>query len=347
MQVGSESASNLSTEPIARPILNDEHSDRMYLITACTMVKHEAAYIVEWIEFMSLQGVERFIIYDDKSSDNITFLNDFYTRRSPETNIRVIPAVGTQFQCFQDCAINYGKDSSWMLVADVDEFLFSPKWGTLKNMLAELPKIQAKQRHNIYGFEAQCTRFSASKFDGTQQHARFGYKLEMDPEGRAVYRNGCGLQLITSHTRRGPDPRLNDSEQELYATLHSRVNGCGNDLGWDVCDHGPGKSMWQPRHVRQVRIHKAIMDGFGIWDAKVKPSAKFVWCYHFYLRSVEDAIDKSRLWHKRDPIRMIKDSDRRFWNQVVDTSLYDRWGQAVAARMRELTLLAGECPDGS
>ena len=40
-------------------------------ITMCTMLKNEAKYVREWVEFHSLLGVNRFIIFDNDSSDSL------------------------------------------------------------------------------------------------------------------------------------------------------------------------------------------------------------------------------------------------------------------------------------
>ena len=40
-------------------------------ITMCTMVKNEAKYVREWVEFHSLVGVSRFVLFDNDSSDSL------------------------------------------------------------------------------------------------------------------------------------------------------------------------------------------------------------------------------------------------------------------------------------
>jgi hypothetical protein len=211
------------------------------------MVKDEAPYIVEWIEFLRLQGVERFIIYDDDSSDNITLLNDLYAQRFPESYVHVIRRIHARHQaaCFQHCVQTFGRDSTWILIADVDEFVYSPTYGTLKNMLAQLPTIEARLGRRVDVIHANCTRFSTFTPDGASQQNRFQYTLERLPDGRAAYRNGCGLQAITSHTRRGPDYRLSLAEVPLTLALNKPENGCAITDGWNVC--------WQGPHLRGAR----------------------------------------------------------------------------------------------
>ena len=327
------------------------HSDRKFLLTACTMVRGEAPYIVEWIEFLRLQGVERFVIYDDNSADNITLLNDLYAEHYPGSNVHVIKSIvsGHQAACFQHCVSNYGKNSAWILVADVDEFVFSPTFDTLKNMLIELPKLEAQQNRSIDVIHANCTRFSTFLHNGSRQQHRFQYRLDRLPDGRVVYRNGCGLQQITNHTRRGPDPRLAKAEAAMVRALNTRDNGCFVDPAdhWNVCWQGPGKSLFRPEHVRVAGVHYPHRwDGPGLWSHEIQPPIDLAWCFHYYLRSAEDALDKARYWNKSDPARMLELSDARFWNKVEDSSLHDRWGAKVAEGMRPLVQLGGECPAG-
>ena len=323
--------------------------DRRFLVSACTMVKTETPYIVEWIEFMKLQGIERFIIYDDDSSDNITLLNDLYDQNYPDSHVYVIRRIvsGHQAACFQHCVSTYGKNSDWILIADVDEFVYSPMFGTLKDMIKELPKIEAQQNRSIDVIHVNATRFSTFRPDGTQQQHRFQFALERRPDGRVVYRNGCGLQQVTTHTRRGPDPNLYPKEAAHFKALNVPANGCGIRNGWNVCWHGPGKSLFRPQHVRVAGVHYPFRwDGPGLWSHQIRPPVNLAWCDHYYLRSVEDALYKARYWNKSDPALMIERSDVGFWSRVNDTSLHDRWGDEVAAGMRPLVQVAGECLHG-
>ena len=47
-------------------------------LVACTLVKNELPYVVEWVEFHRLQGFSRIVIYDDSSDDNISLLETLY-----------------------------------------------------------------------------------------------------------------------------------------------------------------------------------------------------------------------------------------------------------------------------
>ena len=44
---------------------------KMYELSACAVIKNEAKYIKEWIEFHRIVGVEHFYLYNNGSTDRI------------------------------------------------------------------------------------------------------------------------------------------------------------------------------------------------------------------------------------------------------------------------------------
>ena len=194
---------------------NQSKRPKTFLISLCTIIKDEAPYIIEWIEFFRLQGVDRFIIYDDESSDNVTLLSELYDEVYPGG------CVGRRNQSvnFQHCVNTFGEDSEWKLIEDVDEFIFSPEYGTHWDMLHQLPILERKMERLVDVIQAGCTRFSTFTSNITQEERRFQYKLERDPHGKVRYRTGCDLQQITSHVYLGPDVRLSAFEEPLAVSL--------------------------------------------------------------------------------------------------------------------------------
>ena len=89
----------------------------------------------EWIEFHKIQGVEHFYLYNNNSTDNyleviqpyidskcITLVEWPYSYKPGKTaewhNI--------QNKAYMHCIENYRKESTWIAVIDLDEFLFCP-----------------------------------------------------------------------------------------------------------------------------------------------------------------------------------------------------------------------------
>ena len=201
--------------------------NQSFLLTACTMVKNEAPYIVEWIEFNRMQGVDRIIIYDHNSSDNVVYLKDFYQQRDPGFQIQVYKSFenkslyqNLQEMNFQHCLESFGNSTEWMVNLDVDEYLYSPAFGTLASMLRNLSAIERKRGLHFSGMTSVNLNFGSSG----QQH-RFENKLVRGADGRVTYRNPCGLQLITDHILRGPALNIFGESEEYQANslCHARV----------------------------------------------------------------------------------------------------------------------------
>ena len=186
------------------------------------MVKNEAPYIVEWIEFNRMQGVDRIIIYDHNSSDDVSLLVEFYQQRDSGCQVQVLNSVAIQKQRnlqqmnFQHCLESYGNSTEWMVNLDVDEYLYSPAFGTLASMLRNLSAIERKRGLHFSGMTSVNLNFGSSG----QQH-RFENKLVRGADGRVTYRNPCGLQLITDHILRGPAANI-FGESEEYQVIATR-----------------------------------------------------------------------------------------------------------------------------
>lgn len=55
----------------------EEYKNKLSFVA---IVKNEAPYIIEWIEFHKLVGVDKFYIYDNESSDNLKELLQPYIK---------------------------------------------------------------------------------------------------------------------------------------------------------------------------------------------------------------------------------------------------------------------------
>ncbi|XVF35825.1 hypothetical protein REPUB_Repub19eG0004100 [Reevesia pubescens] len=102
------------------------------LICAATMVYNVGKFLREWVMYYSKIGVDKFILYDNGSDDNLKSVIKELNEEG-DYNIEWIFWVWpkTQEAGFSHSAV-YAKDScTWMMYVDVDEFIFSPSW--LKN----------------------------------------------------------------------------------------------------------------------------------------------------------------------------------------------------------------------
>ncbi|OVA19574.1 protein of unknown function DUF23 [Macleaya cordata] len=102
--------------------------DEKALLCACTMVYNVAKVLKEWVIYNSKIGVEKFILYDNGSEDDLQKVVDELLEDSYKIEKIFWPWPKTQEAGFSHCAMNSRDSCTWMMYTDVDEFIFSPKW---------------------------------------------------------------------------------------------------------------------------------------------------------------------------------------------------------------------------
>jgi Glycosyltransferase family 92 len=103
-------------------------------LAVSAMFRDEARYLAEWVSFHRVQGVERFYLYDNRSSD------DWHSALEPEIAAGIVevqhwPFVPGQRGAYEDCLERHRDDARWIAFIDVDEFLFSPMGRPLPEIL--------------------------------------------------------------------------------------------------------------------------------------------------------------------------------------------------------------------
>ena len=95
----------------------------MYGLAAVTIVRDDAPYIKEWLDYHLLAGVDHFVIYDNESSDNLQEILQPYIDKKVVTLLDY-PQVNRQLEAYND-AVRYFKYFFRRVVfLDVDEFIF-------------------------------------------------------------------------------------------------------------------------------------------------------------------------------------------------------------------------------
>eukprot|EP00002_Diphylleia_rotans_P024893 TRINITY_DN4913_c0_g2_i1.p1 TRINITY_DN4913_c0_g2~~TRINITY_DN4913_c0_g2_i1.p1 ORF type:complete len:735 (+),score=145.71 TRINITY_DN4913_c0_g2_i1:161-2365(+) len=107
----------LNVEPIANYLPH-------VFMSICSIVKKEGPNLREWFEFHIMMGYERFILYDNNSSEEPdTVMDDVLKMYRKYVVIRKWPHRHSQTEALTDCIIRYGQRTEWMTFIDVDEFL--------------------------------------------------------------------------------------------------------------------------------------------------------------------------------------------------------------------------------
>ena len=87
------------------------------------IVKNEAPYVEEWINFHEKQGVCHFIIYDNESTDNLHDVLLPYIE-SDKVSYHRFKGKLPQNEAYNSAMAEYGKKFKYIGVIDADEFLF-------------------------------------------------------------------------------------------------------------------------------------------------------------------------------------------------------------------------------
>jgi hypothetical protein len=104
-------------------------------LSACAIYRDEAHYLREWVEFHRLVGVERFYLYNNRSTDDHRRV---LAPRIEDGSVVVTdwPLYPGQKAAYDHCIELHRDESRWIAFFDIDEFLFSPTGLQLPEVLA-------------------------------------------------------------------------------------------------------------------------------------------------------------------------------------------------------------------
>ncbi|KAG6434865.1 hypothetical protein SASPL_106509 [Salvia splendens] len=134
------------------------------LLCAATMVYDVTKYLKEWVLYHAKIGVEKFLLYDNGSDDDLAktvaeLADDgydvaAYTWRWPKT----------QEAGFSHSAIYASEACTWMIYIDVDEFVYSPAWNNLTSPSPELLQLGIANSSDKLGqISINCREFGPSE----------------------------------------------------------------------------------------------------------------------------------------------------------------------------------------
>ena len=105
-------------------------------IALCTMGKNENLYVKEFIDYYINLGIDNIFIYDDndKYSEKISDIIDIRQKKYIKIFENIKNKIFNQSDAFTDCYQKNNKVFDWILMLDMDEYLYIEK-DTLKNYL--------------------------------------------------------------------------------------------------------------------------------------------------------------------------------------------------------------------
>jgi hypothetical protein len=136
----------------------EDNSKFSNYLTILACAKDEAPYLKEWIEYHKLLGVEKFYFYDNDSKDDTKkvlqpYIEDgsvVYDRFSYSGDIWPEP----QRDIYTKAVNKYKKQTRWMAIIDIDEFIVPLKHNTITEFLKDYEEFSQITIH--YKFFGSC-----------------------------------------------------------------------------------------------------------------------------------------------------------------------------------------------
>lgn len=131
----------------------------MYYFSVATVFKNEHHGMKEWIEHYKFHGVDHLYMINDFSTPDFEHIIQKYIDEGYVTlfhNDIVTKNVGRQTQIYENYLRNIIKETYWLAVIDMDEYLYSPSDINLKNVL--------KKYENYSAIEVQWIHFGSNGY---------------------------------------------------------------------------------------------------------------------------------------------------------------------------------------
>jgi len=132
-----------------------------YYLSVGAMFKNESHSIKEWITHYIHHGVEHFYLINDNSSDNFMEVIQEYIDKNIVTlfNVNEPYYLGRQRHLYNNHILPLIKETKWLLMVDVDEYVWSKLDINLSNLLKRCNHLgQIQIRQTIYGSNGHITQ---------------------------------------------------------------------------------------------------------------------------------------------------------------------------------------------
>ena len=168
----------------------------LYYLAVCAIAKDEGPYFQEWIEWHRKQGVEKFYIYDNESTDKTKEVLLPYIR-SGIVEYCYWPGERQQLAVYDDCFDKHRTEARWIAVIDLDEFIVPIKDHTIPEFLHRMEQYSSVEINwLVYGSGGAKKREPGGVMERFRYHSLPEHKVNthvksiVDPK-RVCTMTGC------------------------------------------------------------------------------------------------------------------------------------------------------------
>ncbi len=198
-------------------------------IGACLCFKDSAAYLEEWLLFHYVQGIRRFYLYDNESSDDWGSIVAPWIKYGIVTATRY-PGKGVQAEIYDHCLQRARGEVEWLAFIDDDEFLFPCGGESLPDLLADYDAYAGLAVSWVLlgsaGVERASREWVIRRFTGSAGGADAHVKCVVRPErvvrSRVIghsFEPVPGFQIVDENRR-----PLTEPQNPVPSTARVRIN---------------------------------------------------------------------------------------------------------------------------
>ncbi|WP_291530467.1 glycosyltransferase family 92 protein [Bacteroides sp. UBA939] len=152
--------------------LKHDNTPPQYYLAVCAIAKDEGPYFKEWIEWHSKQGVEKFYIYDNESTDGTKEVLAPFVK-SGLVEYTFFPGERKQLAAYDDCLEKHRLAARWIAFIDLDEFIVPVKDKTIPEFLSRFEKFPAVEINwLIYGSGGANTKSPGTMMERFKRHSQ-------------------------------------------------------------------------------------------------------------------------------------------------------------------------------
>lgn len=157
--------------------MKQDYTAPKYYLAVCAIAKNEGPYFKEWIEWHMQQGVEKFYIYDNESTDcTKEVLAPFIESGIVEYNFW--PGQKMQLPAYDDCFERHRLEARWIAVIDLDEFIVPQKDTDIPQFLHRMENYSVVEINwLVYGSGGAKTKEPGKVMDRFHRHSLPQHRL--------------------------------------------------------------------------------------------------------------------------------------------------------------------------
>lgn len=173
--------------------LKQNQTPPKYYLAICAIAKNEGPYFKEWIDWHQKQGVEKFYIYDNESTDCTKEVLAPYIE-SGLVEYNYWPGKKQQLATYDDCFERHRLETRWLAIIDLDEFIVPVRDKSIPDFLRKMEIFSSVEINwLVYGSSGAKKQEPGRVMDRFRRHSQPEHKLNTHVKSIVDPRRVCTM----------------------------------------------------------------------------------------------------------------------------------------------------------